>query len=801
MFTRSYKLVRSGLLIIGVVIISGFMATVSVAQPQPNIILVYLDQLRAYEVAAYNHPPMISFQSSTPNMDLVAQQGFLFEYAFVGQPICAPSRACVQTGRLPASVRTTSGVPGQEWFTKNQYNLNLSEVTIAEELNKYGYTCAHVGRWHLNTPNIDLPGPGEAERQGYSFMEGINSWGGYLESRWYDNNGTYHSEPGRWLPESTTDRAIQFLNQYKDDTFFLQISWFPPHSRNDWQVDVGMEEMLTPAYWYLWEGMYDTAAITFWPPNVPSSDYAFAQEQCRKYHALTRGVDEQFGQVLVTLANLNIDDKTIIMISSDHGEDMGSHGHFSKVRIYEESIRVPLIVYDPRNSPAPQQVRTELISQIDFLPTFVELAGGSSTERSHGKSFAPLITGQGTYQSHPGILVQLEVTEYPEGTPWGRTRAYRTHDWKIALMEWGRGTGNLVPKALFDMQSDPYEMNNLVDDPAYESIRDQMVQDALAEMQRTEDSVLIPGDPPPPVAYIDMGNVNINVGVTNITSPGDGGTSGVTIGGRNARKNDNNYFYFDVVDTFAYGGTETELYVTVEYYDTGSGSFQLQYDSNNGDEIADRYKGAEVVQLGNTNSWQQYTYHLTDAYFAGRQNGSSDFRISGMGNTIYLDIVEVRKPQASGPDPYNGAMEVSVTADLHWSAGGGAIGNKVYFGDSDPPSYIGQQAGTTYDPSTLDSATTYHWRIDTVTAGGTVTGESWSFVTGSIGPDIDVDGDVDLEDFGLLQACYSGSGMPHRVGCEKANQDQDNDVDLDDYSIWRACLRGANVPLDTSCIE
>jgi len=783
-----------GVMMFGVVV--GLM-TANLAAQQPNIILIYYDQLRAFEVGEYGGP-MITTPAATPNLDALAQQGIRFEYAFIGLPICAPARACVQTGRLPASVRTTNYASGSEWFTNNGYNLNLSEVTIAEELNKYGYTCAHIGRWHLNAPNIGLPGPGEPERQGYDYMEGINSWGGYLEARWYDNDGNYHSEPGKWLPQSTKERAINFLNQHSGGPFFLQVSLFPPHSRNDWQVDVDITEMLTPTYMYLWN-MYEFANVTF-RPNVPSSEYDFARTQCRRYYSLVKGADEITGEILNTVTNLGLDANTVIFVSSDHGEDMGSHGHFSKNRIYEESIRVPMIVYDPRNTPA-QQVRTELISQMDLLPTFVELAGGSSTERAHGKSFAPLITGQGSYQGHDGILVHYEWTEYPEGVKYGRTRAYRTSQYKIALMEMGRGTLNLAPKALFDLQNDPYEMNNLVDNPAYEGIRDQLIADAWAEMVRTEDSILIPADPAPPVAYIDMGNVDQKVGVTNITSPGDGGTSAVTIGGRNARKNTSNYFYFDVVDTFAYAGNHPELYITIEYYDTGSGTVTLQYDAINADPTADRYKNDGSVSLTNTNTWKQHIFHLTDANFTGRQNGSSDFRFAVAGFTFYLDIVEVRKPQASGPSPEDGAPGASAATDLQWHAGGGMVSNKVYFGASDPPPFVIQQTDITYDPGTLNLFTEYHWRIDTVTAGGTVAGESWSFTTSSVPADLDTDGDVDLEDFGQLQACYSGVGIPFGEGCGAANLDSDGDVDIDDFDSFWDCMSGANVPANPSCVE
>ncbi len=150
--------------------------------------------------------------------------------------------------------------------------------------------------------------------------------------------------------------------------------------------------------------------------------------------------------------------------------------------------------------------------------------------------------------------------------------------------------------------------------------------------------------------------------------------------------------------------------------------------------------------------------------------------------------------KASNPNPANGATKVRTSAGLSWTAGGGAITHKVYFGTSNPPAYQGEQAGTSYSPGTMNRLTLYYWRIDEVNANGTTPGDLWTFTTGSASGDFDEDGDVDLIDFGHLQRCYSGSGVAPASGCTDADLDDDNDVDQNDFNVFKNCFGGAGRP-------
>jgi hypothetical protein len=221
---------------------------------------------------------------------------------------------------------------------------------------------------------------------------------------------------------------------------------------------------------------------------------------------------------------------------------------------------------------------------------------------------------------------------------------------------------------------------------------------------------------------------------------GDGETEPAAIGGRDCRKNlapaSDHYLYLCIEDDWAYQGSLTEAWITLEYYDVGTGYLRLDYDGSSAS-----YTNGGNENLGDTETWKTKTWHITDAYFGNRQNASADFRIYKSNNEVfYLDTVAVSDTdpnpgppgQATNPSPADLATGVSITADLSWTAGSGATSHDVYFGtDSTPDAgeFQGNQSGTTYDPGTLSLNTTYYWRIDEVNGSGTTTGTVWSFTT------------------------------------------------------------------------
>ncbi len=162
--------------------------------------------------------------------------------------------------------------------------------------------------------------------------------------------------------------------------------------------------------------------------------------------------------------------------------------------------------------------------------------------------------------------------------------------------------------------------------------------------------------------------------------------------------------------------------------------------------------------------------------------------------TVLGSLMNAPPAKARHPNPAHLATDIAPDADLSWTAGDGAISHDVYFGTANPPAFQVNQTGTTFDPGQMNRAQTYYWRIDERNDVGVTTGDVWQFTVQAAPGDFDGDGDVDLADFGYLQRCYSGSGVPPISGCTAADLSGDNDVDQADFDMFKACFGGANQP-------
>ncbi|UCD29845.1 MAG: sulfatase-like hydrolase/transferase [Planctomycetota bacterium] len=535
---------------------------------QLNFILYYPDQLRAHEVGCYGNTV-----AQTPNMDSLAASGVRFEFAVPGLPVCTPARACVLTGRMPFSVRSSSA--GHDWMVVNSIDMHTNEITIAEELNQLGYTCGHVGaKWHVQEAGgLSCIG----DRQGFAFLEGLNSYGRYDEPKYCDNNYVLQTEPGRWNADVMTDRAINFITANQNNSFYLNIWHSPPHApRNLHWGQYHFDDPNNPERlisWTfdnrldLWNNSPELSDLDLRPNIIPSL-MDEAKRQIREYNALTTGIDQCLGRIRTTLQTLGIADRTIIIESADHGSQLGSHATafettvgWEKNEIYDESILVPLIVYDPRQAP-PAHVRSELIHQMDLLPTIVELAGGTA-QRAQGRSFAPLITGQGTYQPRDAVLVQYNGTNLA-GTGYGWSRALRTNDWKYAVAE---VSGNPQGIALFDLQNDPYETNNRINQPAYSIIQSQLHNRIITEMQQLADPLVVP---PQPVIELSIDTINISI-AKGLNPPDDSFTiTNTYVGTLNYTINKNALWLSTIPNSGTLAADETDN-VIIDYSTTALG--------------------------------------------------------------------------------------------------------------------------------------------------------------------------------------------------------------------------------------
>ncbi|MHC4443438.1 MAG: sulfatase family protein [Planctomycetota bacterium] len=729
----------------------------------PNFVFFLLDDLRYDALSVTGHP-----WGQTPNIDRIANEGIQFTNAFVTTSLCSPSRASFLTGKY-------SWVHG---VLDNYTELPHYQVTFPQLLQVAGYRTAFVGKWHM--------GENASPRYGFDYWVSFEGQGDYIDPV-FNVNGEMVGLTG-YNTDLLTDYAEEFLQSVGSDPFLL---YFPYKAVHGPRTPAPRHANLYTGETYPVpvSGNADPtgkpaevqAAMLDWQSKTPQEQQNIVNDTALKDQRTLAAVDESVARVMTALSNMGVLDDTVIVFTSDNGEMWREHACTQKRWVYMPSIHIPWFVRYPPMITAGRTSNLP-VQNVDLAPTFLDLAGVAIPADMQGRSLRPIF--EDNVSSWPSswfaeyVKERSDVPSTQDATLMG---GLKYHHW----------LANPAENELYDLTVDPDEITNVIGDPAYSAQLTAMVQerDQLVAMAR----------PVPAWPYIDLGANNVESDL-QLVEPSDGNTEPFMYidRGRECRRNvdpnDDHYMYFAVDDAFAFEGSRPEVYITIEYRTLGGGTLQLQYDSS----VSSNQDGGSV-SLGSGGKWLRYTFHVTDAYFGNRQNGGADFRIYRSKNdSFYIDIVQVRTfdPNlyafAHDPDPSQRAMRVPVDSILSWSAASGALSHNVSFGTTDPPASQGNQPGTVFDPGGLQINTTYYWKIDEVKESGIVQGCVWQFTTERYRGDMDGDNDVDQEDFGLFQACFSGTGMPAEAGCEDATLDVDNDVDLDDFTIFQGCMAGPN---------
>lgn len=377
---------------------------------KPNVLLIMTDDQGWGDVRLHDNPLI-----ETPNQDLLANQGAQFERFFVS-PVCAPTRAALLTGRY--SLRT--GVHG---VTRGFENMRAQEVTIAEMLKAQGYATGAFGKWHNGRHYPMHP-------NGQGFDEFFGFCGGHWNS-YFDTNLEHNREPVKtdgYITDVLTDKAIEFIKQNQNQSFFCYVPYNAPHS--PWIVP--------EKYWnkYANKGLDDKARC------------AYAMVDC---------MDENLGRLLKTLDDLKLADNTIVLFLTDNGPNSNRYNGDMRGRkgsIHEGGIRVPLFVRYPGKI-EPGTVVKPIAAHIDILPTLLEFCEveSSSGVPIDGKSLVPLLTNssQANWPERTLFVDRLfrnsiPGTELPVGSA-------RTDRWRAAYErnKW----------SLYDMQADPGEKKDV----------------------------------------------------------------------------------------------------------------------------------------------------------------------------------------------------------------------------------------------------------------------------------------------------------------------------------------------------
>jgi arylsulfatase A-like enzyme len=359
---------------------------------KPNVIFILLDDYGYTDLGCYG-----SKFYETPNIDQLASEGLRFTDAYAACPVSSPTRAALMTGKYPVNTGVTDWIPGrqasspglaEDRFLSQPFNtkLDLEETTIAEALKANGYATMISGKWHLGEDSLFWP-----EKQGFDVNKGGYSKGspnrsttsnGYFSP--YGNPRLEDGPVGEYLTDRQTDEAIKFIEDKKDEPFFVYLSYYAVH--NPMQ---GKEELIK-----YYQARADSMGLTEIEPFTTEKEWIklapkgnFKERTIQSYAvyaAMIFSVDENLGKLFEKLRELKIDKNTIIIFTSDNGGLSTSEGspttnfplRVGKGWLYEGGIREPLIIKAPMII-TQSGVSDVPVSTIDFFPTILELTGTS----------------------------------------------------------------------------------------------------------------------------------------------------------------------------------------------------------------------------------------------------------------------------------------------------------------------------------------------------------------------------------------------------------------------------------------
>lgn len=477
---------------------------------RPNFLFLLPDQLRADAVGAFG-----SRIVKTPAIDSLAATGVRFARAYTTTALCSPARTSMLTGLYPHAHRIIGNTHGAGAVVNE---VAPGQGTWSEILAMSGYRLGYVGKWDLGTlqagDEADRPPPAEPggrhrwTPKDYGFQDAESAFKPYrlaqlkrasplklklaLEQSGVSDKGpvpfyaTADVKPEDTPEADLTDKAIHLLREYAalarmGTPFALCASWAQPHFPN----------FVPEPY----ASMYDPASIPPWPSfndsyvdkpstnaklrdlwGVTGVEWAEWSRIVAHYYGSISHIDAQIGRLLKELDQLGLADNTVVVFAADHGDMTGAHGLFNKGGVpYEEIYRVPLVIRLPGGTRP--IARNELVSNMDLMPTLIELAGASLPKHLHAKSLVPLLSDDGV--EWPGDLM---MEFHGDIAGFRSQRILRNARYKFVYNVLDRNE-------LYDLDDDPHELKNVFEAPAYRAVRTALAKRLVERMNDTDDGL------------------------------------------------------------------------------------------------------------------------------------------------------------------------------------------------------------------------------------------------------------------------------------------------------------------------
>lgn len=425
---------------------------------QPNILYVFSDQWRATD-----HGYAGNREVMTPNLDRLASQSVNFTHAVSGIPVCCPHRASLVTGKYPL----THGL------YLNDLSLSPEHRSVAHCLNGAGYSTGWIGKWH-----IDGQGRGEftppERRQGFQYWRTLECTHNYNQSPYYDDSPEKKFWQGYDAIAQTADAQNYLENYSRSDTdspFALFLSWGPPHA----PYHSAPEK---------YQQRYADKDLTL-RENVPDEHREAALKDYRGYYAHMTALDDCMGELLKTLEETGLADNTIVVYTSDHGDMLHTRGAMKKQQPWDESLRVPFLLRWPEKlNNQPRKISMPLDTP-DIMPTLLGLSDVEIPEEVEGIDRSGVILGTEEPDDDHAALMTCPA---PFGQ-WNREKGGREYRGvRTTRYTYCRDLNG--PWLLYDNQTDPFQMDNLVDQPAHAALQEKLDGQLNALLEKTADEFL-----------------------------------------------------------------------------------------------------------------------------------------------------------------------------------------------------------------------------------------------------------------------------------------------------------------------
>lgn len=423
-------------------------------EKQKNVIIFFTDQQRYDTTGVHGNPDGL-----TPNFDKMALEGTFVKNAFTPQPVCGPARACLQTGKYATKLGNY----------RNAIPLSAEHKTMAHYFNGAGYDTAYIGKWHLGSTRLAVP---ENERGEYKYWLGA----GALEASSrpydtivYDNEDREVKLPGNRI-DALTDAAIRYIDGHQEKPFFLFLSFLEPHFQNSndsFPAPFSMRPITNP----------------YTPPDL-NALRGTSHQHLPGYYGMVARLDQCLGRIQDALRSLRMSEDTIVVFATDHGCHFKTRNAEYKRSCHESSIRLPMaLTGGPFTGGGTLQ---QLISLVDLAPTLLDACGIRVPGDMQGHSFMPFIRREDAAWRKAAFI---QISEAEVG------RAIRTGRWKYAVTAPDKdpikdaGSDHYVETFLYDLEEDPYELDNLAGYASHRKLCDYLKGLLLEQMAEAGEEI------------------------------------------------------------------------------------------------------------------------------------------------------------------------------------------------------------------------------------------------------------------------------------------------------------------------